>query len=173
MQSVSVMRDERAPESAWASGPDANRRWVKASLAVLALLCVALVGAATATVITLKAIIPGEPTTAPPPSPGAVHDANVKLCTLYYTASEPMANWTREQPPIEQKNGTAGASVFLVTANFLVYALDQTPDADKDLRANVQAVAQASIDSAGVYSGQPEGLIQTPTFVPRKFTTSA
>lgn len=146
--------------------PNPTPVWLKACLAVLAIVGAAAIGAATATAITLKANTAGTAVTAPPPSASVVHDANVKLCTLYYSASEAFANWDRKTPTSEQKDGTTGASVYLVTGNFLMWALDQTSDADKDLRENVRAVAQASIDSAGVYSGKPEGLVQPPTVVP-------
>lgn len=146
--------------------PSPTPVWLKACLAVLAIAGAAAIGAATATAITLKANTAGTAVTAPPPSASVVHDANVKLCTLYYSAGEAMANWDKQHPTTEQQDGTTGASVYLVTGNFLMWALDQTADADKDLRENVRAVAQASIDSAGVYSGKPAGLVQPPTFVP-------
>lgn len=140
--------------------------WVRLSLGILALLVAAAVGAGTASLVLLSSIKSGTAEPAPPPSAGAVHDANVKLCTLYFSASDAFAKWDATHPSKEQKDGTAGASVFLVTAQYLQWALTQAPDADKSLRDNVQAVAQANMDAAGLHAGKPEGLVQPPTYVP-------
>lgn len=141
-------------------------QWVKVALGVLALVVSAAIGAVTAALVVAGSVTTGTPTPSAPPSASAVHAANIKLCTLYYSAGEAMANWDRQHPSPAQQDGTAGASVYIVTGQFLMWALSQAPDANQDLRQNIQAVAQASIDAAGVYSGKPEGMIQPPTFVP-------
>ncbi|WP_078345321.1 hypothetical protein [Mycobacteroides chelonae] len=139
---------------------------MKIGLGAVALIVAAIVGAGTASIVLLNSIQSGTAQPAPPPSASAVHDANVKLCTLYYSAGEAFAKWDATHPSKEQKDGTAGASVFLVTAQFLEWALTQAPDADQNLRANVQAEAKANIDAAGIHAGKPDGLVQPPTYVP-------
>lgn len=168
-QTVNAAGQQRPPTPYGAPPPQDYPRtppWTKIALGALALVVSAAVGAVTAAVVVAGSITSGTPTSAPAPSASAVHAANVKLCTLYYSAMDAFGNWDATLPSREQKNGTSGASVYLVTGNFLQWALTQTTDADFNLRENIGAVAQANIDSAGVYSGKPEGLIQPPTIVP-------
>lgn len=140
--------------------------WALALAAVSVIVVSAVTGAAAATVIVLRSETSGRPVPAAPPSPAQVHAANIKLCTLYFSASDPMARWSETHPSDQQRDGTAGASVYITTGHFLMWALDQAPDADAGLRANVKATARAVLDMAALYSGNPEGLVQPPAAVP-------
>lgn len=156
-----------------AEGADTTQRvlrllptWLLAAVAVLVILVSAASGAVAATVIVRRSETSGRPVPAAPPSAAQVHDANVKLCTLYFSASNAMANWTETHPSDEQRNGTTGASVYITTGHFLMWAITQAPDADQGLRDNIRATAQAVLDTAALWTAEPSGLIQPPTSVP-------